>query len=100
MNHTELIKLAEGSMQAANVAAIAGGGHAALKPIQLSSPNVRAFQGYNYLGSCEKQHPNVVISQHLQHQIQHHHQQLQHHHQQLQHQHLQLLRTSSCFIPD
>jgi hypothetical protein len=93
MNHTALIKLAEGSMQAVNVAAIAGSGHAALEPIQLSSPNVRAFQGYNYLGSCEKQHPNVVISQHLQHQI-------QHHHQQLQHQHLQLLRTSSCFIPD
>jgi hypothetical protein len=86
MNHTGLIKLAAGSMQAANVAAIAGGGLAALEPIQLSSPNVRAFQGYNYLGSCEKQHPNVVISQHLQHQI--------------QHQHLQLLRTSSCFIPD
>jgi hypothetical protein len=93
MNHTGLIKLAAGSMQAANVAAIAGGGHAALEPIQLSSPNVRAFQGYNYLGSCEKQHPNVVISQHLQHQF-------QHHHQQFQHQHLQLQRTSSCFIPD
>lgn len=86
MNHTGLIKLAAGSMQAANVATIAGGGHAALEPIQLSSPNVRVFQGYNYLGSCEKQHPNVVISQYLQHQI--------------QHQHLQLLRTSSCFIPD
>jgi hypothetical protein len=93
MYHTGLIKRAAGSMQAANVAAIAGGGHAALEPIQLSSPNVRAFQGYNYLGSYEKQHPNVVISQHLQHQI-------QHHHQQLQHQHLQLLRTSSCFNPD
>jgi hypothetical protein len=93
MNHTGLIKLAAGSMQAANAAAIAGGGHAALEPIELSSPIVRAFQGYNYLGSCEKQHPNVVISQHLQHQI-------QHHHQQLQHKHLQLLRTSSCFIPD
>jgi len=86
MNHTGLIKLAAGSMQAANVATIAGGGHAALEPIHLSSPNVRVFQGYNYLGSCEKQHPNVVISQYLQHQI--------------QHQHLQLLRTSSCFIPD